>query len=149
MHSISFYRQQRRDGGIRMGLAVDCDTVLHCFQEGEAEPDPVLLWFVDVRAKRKRLPEDADEVRRWFLEHATLVKKGLRTLAQEMRAGMDVDEWPFQWPIPGTPREPQLKIVCSVSRRFEARDIARVLTDIAEHWTDYLTLLQPEEPSLR
>jgi hypothetical protein len=132
-----------------MGLSVDYDTVLHWFQEGGEEWDPALLWFVDVRGKKKRRPADAEEVRQWFQQHTAVVQTGLRTLAQELRAGMDVDDWPLQWTIPNAPREKQLKIVCSAVRRLDALEIARVLTGIADNWSDYLAQLQPEESSLR
>jgi hypothetical protein len=136
MNDMSWFRQKRVDGGIRTGIDVNDTYVFHRFENESDEPDPVLLWYVDVRCKGARLPKEPEEVRQWFLDHSEIIRNALSALAQELRAGMDVDIWPVQRKIPGTPRGVKMCIVCSTSLRIEALDIARVLTDIAKHWED-------------
>jgi hypothetical protein len=149
MQTISFYRQQRQDEAIRTGLAADGATLLQHFDEGAAESDPALLWYVDVRAEGRGLPRDGEAVRVWFQEHADVIRQALRNLANELRAGIDVDAWPLQAPVAGAPRGVKLEIVCSAVRRLQALQIADRLLDIAEHWDEYLSLLDPYEPVRR
>lgn len=148
MTDISFYRQQRQDGGVRSGLEVDGGIVLHHFQEGRGDSDPALLWFVDVRVKGRNIPRTAEAARAWFAEQKIIIQEGLRNLAEELRAGMDFDSWPLQRPLKGVPRGAQVQIVCSAVRRLKARDIAKILIDIADHWLELLQELEPYQPAI-
>jgi len=60
MPTITFYRQARRDGGIRTGIEIDQNTVLMRFDRGRKESDPALLWCVDVRCSGARLPREPE-----------------------------------------------------------------------------------------
>jgi hypothetical protein len=141
MSAISFYRQARRDGGIRTGITIDADTVLHRYENGGNDSDPALVWFVDVRCEGRRLPTEPEPAREWFLSHAQLIKAALRASAEELRAGIDIGSWPLERSISG-PRGVRMRIVCSAVRRLEALDIARILHDIADHWEERIKALQ-------
>jgi len=145
MSEIAFYRQQRRDGGIRTGLALDQDTMWEHFLDGNNDSDPSLEWFVDVRIAGRRLPRSPREVQRWFLDHAGSMQEALRALADIVSVGIDANGWPFQWSAPVSPSGTKLKIVCSFTRRYPALDAARQLLDIAAHWSEYLLLPRPHE----
>jgi len=141
MSAISFYRQARRDGGIRTGISIDTDTVLHCYDNGGDDSDPALVWFVDVRCEGRRLPDEPALAREWFLSHAQPIKVGLRACAEELRAGIDIGSWPIERPISG-PRAVRTRVVCSAVRRLEALDIARILQDVADHWEERIKALR-------
>jgi hypothetical protein len=142
---ISYYRQMRVDGAIRTGITVDDELVLHLFVNEPEEADPVLLWFVDIRCEGKSLPTGAEEARHWLLQQSAVVRKGLHDLADELRAGIDVDIWPLQRKVSGAPRGVRMTIVCSASRRLVARNIAGVLREVAEIWEESIRATQPLE----
>jgi hypothetical protein len=138
MRKLAFYRQQRRDGGIRTAIDVNDEAELGRF-ENEADfehTDPVLAWWVDVRCEGPKLPTDPEKARQWFLDQADVIRRGLQTLAGEMKAGIDFDNWPVLWPVPKPPRGVRMIIACSASRRPVALEMPRILTDIAEHWEE-------------
>src|SRR5262249_4105359 len=143
MPKTPFYRQYRRDHGVRTGVDIDGTTALHLFEPGEDDPDPALLWFVDLRCEGAALPAGVEEARQWLLDNATVIRSGFETLAQEVGPGMDPDAWPLLWKIPGTARRVRMTIVCSAARRLEGRDIAKVLADVAEHWEERIRGLPP------
>ena len=146
MNEMTWFRQKRVDGAIRTGIDVNDTYVFHLFENESNEPDPVLLWFVDVRCKGARLPTKPEEARKWFLEHSEIVRAALLNLAEELRAGMDVDVPPLQRKVPGAPRGVKMSIVCSVSLRIIGLEFASVLTNIAEHWEEHIRNLPVAEP---
>jgi len=131
MRKLSYFRQQRVDGATRTGITIDGYIVLHSFENEAAEPDPALLWYVDVRCEAKHLPKEAEEARAWFLTKSAVIRQALNQLADELQAGLDVSVWPLLWNIPGTPRGLRMKIGCSVMRRLEALDTANILRGVA------------------
>ena len=74
-----------------------------------------------------------------------LKESDLPQLADELRAGMDVDVWPLLWNIPGTPRGLSMSIVCSIMRRLEALEAANILRGVADDWQESLRAIAPEE----
>jgi hypothetical protein len=130
---------------MRSGIDIDADTVWERFEAGPGEEDPALLWYVDVRCEGDRLPTGKDEARQWLLHNAPLVKAGLRQLAEKLDAGYDNGFWPLHWPIPGAPEGISVTVICSAVRRWDARRIAGVLTEIAQHWEQILEQLAPAE----
>src|SRR5438876_12275597 len=101
MTEFAFYRQKRRDGGIRTGIEINGETELG-LEEGFTgdEQDPVLLWFVDLRMEGKKLPTDPEEVRQWLLKHSPGICAGFQLLAGEIQAGVDFNTYPYLWPVP-------------------------------------------------
>ncbi len=147
MPSITFFRQKRRDGGIRTGVDVGDDTVLIRFEGGSKDRDPTLLWYVDVRAEGAGLPTSPEEARRWFGEHAAELRDGLEAMACLLPAGVDPSEGPVRHEVllPGTGRRKiKASIYVAFLRRAEATRMPAILRDVAEHWDLYVGTLVGE-----
>jgi hypothetical protein len=149
MPKITFYRQKRRDGGLHTGLLVNGGNAWEHFEAGAEEDDPVLLWFIDIRAEGRPVPEDPEQARDWLMRHARLISQGMRNLARELRAGMDFNALPLKHEIPGAPEGTHLRIVCSAMRRFDSLQIGRLLTQFAREWQTDLRKLRPFESAPR
>ncbi len=146
MSSIVFFRQRREDGGTRTGIDINGRTVLDHFEEGKGEPDPALLWYVDVRCEGARLPGTAESAQEWLINQAPAIGRGIHDLAGKLTAGIDSDAWPLQHAlrrIGGV----RITIACSAMRRVEAQQIASVLRDIARHWGERLAGLTQGQPA--
>jgi hypothetical protein len=141
MADITFYRQQRADGGIRTGIEVNESVVFSEYQPGHHDDDPALLWYVDVRCKGQGLPIDGERARDWLASQRKIVARQLNKLADRIPSGIDPSEWPLQiehafiW----RNRRVILTIACSAIRRLEARKLAGILREIAENWDQHVT----------
>jgi hypothetical protein len=145
MPKLNYYRQRRVDGGLRSAISVDDTIVLHVFEPGDEESDPALRWYVDVRSEGTRLPTRPADVRQWYQDQREIIETALRALADELRAGIDIDSWPLQRSVPGAPRGVRIKIVSSAVRRVDALQLSDVFLDLADHWDEYLLDLQDVE----
>lgn len=146
VRELIFYLQKRQDGGTRTAVALDDDTLLHRFETGQKPSDPALLWYVDVRCKGARLPIEPEKVRQWFLDQGPVIRKALSTLSEKLRAGVDLELWPLQWPVPGSPRGARMSIVCSAIRRMTLLDLARILTELRDEWETIIRNLPVAKP---
>jgi hypothetical protein len=144
MAGLTFFRQARIDGGVRTGIMLGESTILHRFEEGGADNDPALVWFVDLRCNGSGLPVDAEGARRWLIEHEGIIRGGFTRFAGELQAGADVDSYPLQWEgFKGAPDGVQMKIVCGATRRVDALRLADVLNDVAARWRQMIEELSP------
>jgi hypothetical protein len=138
MARIAFFRQGRRDGGIRTRIEIERDTVLGRFEEGTDEPDPVLTWLLDIECEGDSLPAEREAARRWFLDHAEEIRGELESLARLLGVGLDIDSGPFRQKslkkIEG--QDVSIEVGCSALRRLEAQRIAEFVRDVAERWED-------------
>ena len=137
MTKITFYRQARQDGDIRTGLSINDDVVFDRY-DGHKRRNPVLRWFVDVRCEGKQLPTDAEDAREWLLTHDAVIKAGLNEFAEKLQAGIDVVAWPVSFKIKHAPRGIRMNLVCSAVRMVDSREIATILSTVAEHLEEYL-----------
>lgn len=144
MPALSFYRQARADGGVRTGINVEGDLLLESFEPGGSEPDPALLWYVEIRCNGTALPTDREAVRQWFREQESSLKRALLALAEKLEVGSD-ETWPYQYAVPDGPTGTTVKIVCSAVRGLELGTLASVLRDIAKSWDHLLKQLGPSE----
>lgn len=146
MPTITFYRQARRDGGIRTGIEVDGDAVLTRFDHGRArrEPDPAIVWYVDVKCRGSTLPTHSDAARLWLLRQEKPISRLLSALADEIPAGIDPTDWPLrrEWRLPS---KVQVVVTCSAVRRLEASRLSKILREVAAHWRQTLEHLAPVE----
>lgn len=149
--SITFYRQMRRDGGVRSGVYIDDDSILHHFQPSNGHRhhsvDPKLDWWVDVRISGNDLPTRAASIRKWCLqkEHAATIRQQLRQAANELGAGIDWANWPVKIG-PSVRKGLSVAVVCSAARRIEARELGCILAQMAESWESMIAKLAvPEE----
>ena len=145
MSSIVFFRQRRADGGTRTGIDINGRTELDHFEEGKGDPDPALVWYVDVRCEGARLSRTAELAQQWLIDKGPAISRGIDELADKLTAGIDSDSWPLQHALRrnGAVR---ITIACSAMRRVEAQQIASVLRDIATHWTERLAGLAQGQP---
>ena len=143
MATMTFFRQLRRDGGVRTGIDVGDDTVLSLFEGGEDDSDPTIEWYVDVRCQGAGLPGEAEAARRWLLRHGNAIQKVMLALADSIKAGIDPGDWPIRRDVRvGTVK---VAVVCTAARRAAAQKMPGVLRDICNHWQDYLSnLLIPQ-----
>ncbi len=145
MPTLVFYRQARVDGGIRTGIDVNGDSVWQSFEPGNGDPDPALLWYVDLRCTGDTLPTDPEGVRRWFGDGGSAIKAAFRELADKLRVGFDDELWPYQFAVPTAAGEPSMKIVCSAIRGLEPGTLGKVLQETGENWERLLEQLAPAE----
>src|ERR1051325_5994747 len=148
MKTMNFYRQARVDGGRRTGIEIDGETVLERFEPGKKTEDSALLWFVDIRCSGANLPDGAEAARAWFLKIAPIIQKGVRNLADELRAGIDFSA-PISRKIPNVGKGITVEICCSAIRRLEALDIAKALEEVSSDWSEFLRQLEVLEPVTR
>jgi hypothetical protein len=136
MPTINFYRQGRQDGGLRTGIEINRNPLFGRFEEGQEDYDPALSWFIDLEIQGDSIPDRPEEGRRWLVEHAKEIREALISLADEMRAGVDVDVWPLRKAVISESRgkDYRAQITCSAVRRFEGQHLAEQLRDIANRW---------------
>jgi hypothetical protein len=146
MPKLTYYQQQRADGGVRTAIFTEHETLLHHFEEGSDDTDPTLLWFVELRCEGRRLPAEPEPARQWFLDHAELMRNGLKALAERLEVGMDAD-WPLLWPMPAAPRGVRVTIAISVARRSVGLKAASILADVADHFEANLRKLRVPQPA--
>lgn len=148
MAKLTFYRQARADGGVRTGLKLDDATVLSSFEEGEADPDPALLWFVDLRCQGASLPDDPEAARDWLCDQAPVIREGFLQCARDHQLGTDPDIYPLIWgKFPSPPEGVEMAIHYAAARHSAARELADVLGNLGVHWEDYLGILEPLHPA--
>lgn len=156
MHELTFFRQARHDGGMRMGIELDGESLLLNHFEPGQEDDPLgsaLLWFIDIRCRGGSMPRDAETARQWFLKHRDSLVEGLEEFAREVFAGTD-DDAPLTMPKPLPPLEGEqaagltTEYVCSSIRRIKGPELSRAIQDVADHFSDYINL-HPVSPAMR
>jgi hypothetical protein len=142
---LSFYRQERVDGGIRTGIMLGMATIFERFEiEGE-EWDPSLAWSVELRCSGSSLPTGADDVKPWLLAHEGQIRDAFRRFSDQLAAGSDpTGDYPLQFAdFHDLPAGVSMKIVCTALRRYDALFLAEHLNHIREHWSDLVRDLEP------
>src|SRR6266568_8390513 len=133
MAKITFFRQARADGGIRMGLDLDGQCVAHHFEPGSDENDPRLIWFVDLRCQGRQLPRSAETAIQWLRGKASMIKAAFAELAHTLELGVD-DYIPQEHVLKGAPKGVRMAIVYYSARRVAARQIRRHVRETGERW---------------
>jgi hypothetical protein len=124
---------------------VDDVLLLHRLENENYEPDPALLWYADLRCEGQRLPTKAETARRWLLQRSDIIRQGFRDVAEELRAGMDVDAWPVMRKIQGFPDGVKAEIAFSAARRLDGVAMADVLLEVADQWDECIHSLPTVE----
>ena len=140
MTKLTFYRQGRKDGGIRTGVEINGDPVLGRFEKGDGEEDSVLEWYVDIRCSVGKLGNASEDARHWLLKHGGIIKTALGSLADELKTGMDFSST-LSRQVAGTPKGVRIEIVCSAVRRATACEMATVLSDLSVRWPELVRSL--------
>jgi len=143
MPNITLYRQRRFDGGLRTGIEVDGDLAYGLFEEGEDDRDPRLRWFVDLRCEGPKLPTSPRGARKWLLDQKELIGQGFSKYAEEIRAGIDADAFPFAWEnFSNPPQDVTMKIVVTAIRRVDAIEMAKIVSEVGSRWEEIIRSLK-------
>ena len=134
MAAVTFYKQVRADGGVRVGIEIDGSIVFHQFDKGTEEFDHALVWHIDVRCEGKPVPGTPEEARHWLLQVAPIVKKGLHDLATDLEVGLDIEPYPLRRSVAAAPANSTITIVCSAVHRLSGLQIAQELKKLATQW---------------
>lgn len=133
MSKLTFYVQQRVDGGRRTGIDIDGETVFEHFEAAGEEFDPALLWYVDIRCVGN-LPSEPDRAKQWLLDQMEPLRASLQSLGQELEVGLDSGLWPLQRKVEAAPPGVEIAIVCSSLRRVATRDFGQILSHLASQF---------------
>lgn len=143
MSKLVFYRQQRVDGGIRSGVDLDDDSLFELFEPGQEDDDPTLKWFVDVRWRGAKLPRP-EKAQDWLLRQESAIRPALTEAAEELRSGIDLSD-PVQRELLQRNSGSRARLVVHAARRVAAREIAKQVRYVANHWSALIGALQPCE----
>ena len=145
MPKFSVYRQERNDGGSRIGISFDDESDWQMFEPGPTDDDPTLRWYVDVRGEGDGVPGDSADLYDWLcgVEIAELVRTEACTFAAQLATGIDQAAWPVRHVVANPPEGMRLSLVTSAVRRIDAVEIADIVRRFAEDWPDLLERLSP------
>ncbi|MFM7128036.1 MAG: hypothetical protein ACKO0V_01600 [bacterium] len=147
MAEITFYRQKRRDGSIRMGLHAPGTNDFEYFDQGpdELADDPfanVLDWFIDLQVHTPTKLETGDDARKELLNLAEPINQGLETLLDQAGVGVD-SSLPIVWDKFSTmPIGTTCRVCFSVSRKYRGSEYINLLKDFIENWPKYCAELR-------
>ncbi len=137
MHSITFFKNVRKDGGMHIGLEADGVLLFDDLQEGPSEPDPALDWYLDIQCESKKIPESSENIRNWLLGLSPGINGALDELVKKLEIGADGGIHPFQQKtqIRSTSSDPiNLEIKGSAIRSIRAPDIANYIREFRDSW---------------
>jgi len=141
MPELTFFYQQRYDGGIRIGLGVDDELSCERFEPGkEKETDPALLWYVDVIVEAKEQPEDKSQLAGWFVEHEEAIVNELRRAADKVALGMDASPVKYRTKIPSGET---VHLLLSSVRGLAEGELAENLRQLAAKWRETVERITP------
>lgn len=141
---LSFYRQERVDGGIRTGIMLGMTTIYERFEIDGEEWDPSLTWSVELRCGGPNLPSEVEAVKAWLLANEAQIRDGFRRFINLLEAGSDpTGDYPLQFDdFQDLQSGVTMKIVCTALRRYDALFLADHLNYVREHWTDLVNHLE-------
>jgi hypothetical protein len=135
MSKVVFFRQRRYDLAIRTGIRLDDVLIAHRFERASEEPDPSLLWYLDVRCRGDAAPTRREEVVPWLVKISNVVCGGMVQYADQLGACDDSEDYPLEWgEFPDAPAGLAIKIVCSAVQGTGAREMEEIVRSIAEDW---------------
>jgi hypothetical protein len=137
MAEVTFYHQERVDGGRRTGVTVDGDSVAHGFVAGSEEYDPALVWYADVTVQSPSPPNRETALVR-LQRHAADIRRALLETAGLLDTGIDANSMPAEFGQNG------IRVTVSAMRRLVGRQISQKLTHFAEmDWSLLFPVLTP------
>jgi hypothetical protein len=134
MAQLTFYQQQRADGGLRTGIDLDGQTLAECYVSGTEEADPALKWYIDLRYQGAELPTDADAARAWFQSREGECVSTLRQVAAELDTGLDHDALPYRKAFSSDKPDVKLEVAASAQNRITALQVAEHFRNLAVNW---------------
>jgi hypothetical protein len=146
MNKFNFFRQGRADGAVRAGVSVNEVSVLQLYHPSNSESNPALLWYVDIQVEGRSLPDEPEQARAWLLEQSELIKRALKSAADELEIGLDVDVWPYVSKLRGTPAGVRGSLAVSGVRGLAEGELAKKLLETAENLQSMLIEMKPLVP---
>lgn len=147
MPTLSFFKNFRKDGGVRFGIRSADEIVFHAFVPGELPEDPTLDWFVDLTCEGRRVPGPSgrfEESRRWFLDNVALLQTAIREMADRLEIGVDGNGEPFRIEQKGLGPIAKVVLHGTANRRIRDTDIAERLKEFADQLPSDLESLELE-----
>lgn len=141
MADVTFYHQERFDGGQRSGVTVDGRTVLHGFVPGAGEYDPELEWYVDLSLPTTNPPTETDALQ-WLAVNERVIRDGLVSTAAKLECGLDNSAMPWETTTPGP--EGPIRVSVVAVRRLLARQVGDKLRGLAAR--DWASLFPTTTP---
>lgn len=139
MAKLVFYIQKRFDGGSRTGIELDDETIAHHFEDVQGEHNPKLRWFVDLRCNGPGVSDDPETAIAWLLGQSEVIRDGFARFAEELAVGADPDVFSLRWTaFDGLPEGVEMAIVCSATRRTDARELSGIVADFGNRWNEIL-----------
>lgn len=153
MAKLTFFRQQRYDRAIRTGIRLDDELIYHRFESRSEEPDPGLLWYLDVIFRGDAVPNAPDEAKNWLTTALGVpIRTGLERYAERLGSCEDPDDYPLDWEdFPSAPPGVNIAVSGSAVQRVDAREMEEVIRSIAENWdviVNGLAAWQPREAGI-
>jgi hypothetical protein len=145
MSTLKFFKNARSDGGVRTGVALDDEVVLEGFKEGR-EPDPALVWYVDLTFESDDIPAEVEAARQWLLLQRPWLATALDDVASKLEVGIDQDWSPFSYVL-DAPRGVKAALTGAAMRSVRVVDFAEHLRQIKDQWARDLRRLKSPAPS--
>jgi len=143
MAEVTFYHQERVDGGRRSGVTVDGTPVLHGFVPGTNEYDPALEWYADVTLATANPPTQANGLT-WLNSHAPEIRQSLTEAADCLSVGIDASSMPAEFQRFDAGGRP-IRVTVSAMRRLTGRHVGEKLRQLAEmDWAQLFPALTPQ-----
>lgn len=144
MAKLLFYRQARRDGGVRTGVEHEMGLVAEDFQEGSGEFDPRLIWSIDLPCDGAGVPDDPAMALPWLDSMSDLISAGLIACAHQLRGGLDPDFYTYEYiltPAIGRPLPDDVfvSVRSKVNGREAGQSIGQVLEELGRSWDEILS----------
>ncbi|QDU87421.1 hypothetical protein Pla175_07810 [Pirellulimonas nuda] len=143
MPVITFFRQKRYDDSIRAGLGLGERSVLQSFVPSGNEPDPALLWYVDLRVEGSHLPTEVEAARRWLVEHEQQLMRELADAAMKLQIGLDqvesgpcVRRFDLQDGVSGT-------LTVSGIRALDEGELSAAVSETGQNLREIIESLEP------
>ena len=129
MATVTVYRQERVDGGVRTGVDVGDEPVLMEFRAGPGQEDPAILWFIDVRLEGQDISPVPSDVRSFVALSLESIKSAVATAADKLAVGLDASWWPFRHE--SQTAQGTVVVVCNAMTRETGQNIAQHLRTFA------------------
>ena len=148
MSSVTLFKNVRIDGGIRTGIEVDGELLLHDFEKGADADDPALEWFVDIAFDGPGVPTLAtpEMARNWIADKSPIIAQALRNLAEKLSVGVDRSIVPFSTETPIPAENMVLAIRGSAMQKVRDVEIADKLLSFADGLQSEIRRLNIEVP---
>ncbi len=153
MRNLLYFRNVRRDGGIRLGVELDGERLFHQFIDGPKvngiwDENPAIDWYIDILFEGKNILGEPEKVRKWLVQIKPFLQKGLAELAQNLLAGVDEDALPLTHTVSHSPPGLQIAFKIMAIRKIRHEDVAKEILHLGKTWEKEMKKIPAAEPDL-